>query len=243
MGSHLPRHDITGQRFERWIVLRKGPGKYRTEWAYWCRCDCGIEKYVRGAALRKGDSKSCGCLAHELKRGDRYVGQRFGQLFVTERTEEKKYRKWLYRCVCDCGTEKLIVISQLTSAKTQSCGCLRGGRLPTGEAGFNYLLHEYRGGAKGRGYDFTLTSEQFRVLTQQECRYCGAPPLKETRNQRAKTGHSIYLYNGIDRVDNTQGYTPENCVTCCHRCNVAKGTLVHDDFIAMARAIAARHPE
>jgi hypothetical protein len=33
------------------------------------------------------------------------------------------------------------------------------------------------------------------------------------------------VFNGIDRVDNTKGYTLENCVPCCTRCNLAKHTM------------------
>jgi 5-methylcytosine-specific restriction endonuclease McrA len=32
-----------------------------------------------------------------------------------------------------------------------------------------------------------------------------------------------FLYSGIDRKDNEKGYTEENCVPCCKRCNGIKG--------------------
>jgi hypothetical protein len=35
--------------------------------AFWvCKCDCGTEKAISGASLRKGETKSCGCLAKEV---------------------------------------------------------------------------------------------------------------------------------------------------------------------------------
>jgi hypothetical protein len=35
--------------------------------AMWlCRCECGTEKRVQGVALRRGLSRSCGCLAAEV---------------------------------------------------------------------------------------------------------------------------------------------------------------------------------
>jgi hypothetical protein len=48
------------------------------------------------------------------------AGRRFGRLMALEYIPEKK--KW--RCVCDCGTEKLISKGNLSSGATRSCGCL-----------------------------------------------------------------------------------------------------------------------
>ena len=61
--------DETGNVYGRWTVksLIKKDGR-----RYWlCECDCGVEKVVDGRSLRKGQSKSCGC----LKAKD--VGDRF----------------------------------------------------------------------------------------------------------------------------------------------------------------------
>jgi hypothetical protein len=56
--------DITGQRFDRWLVLSRAGsiGRYA---AFLCRCDCGTERIIRGHHLSTGASKSCGCLAVE----------------------------------------------------------------------------------------------------------------------------------------------------------------------------------
>lgn len=71
--------DITGRRFGRFVVL----GRHSQDrWGYWrwlCRCDCGREKDVAGAELKKGSTKSCGCLRKEapfptwlVKHGESY---------------------------------------------------------------------------------------------------------------------------------------------------------------------------
>lgn len=61
--------DLAGQTFGRWVVLsRVHNGKHRD--AYWlCRCDCGKESAVQGKSLRRGDSKSCGCIVSEMAMG------------------------------------------------------------------------------------------------------------------------------------------------------------------------------
>jgi hypothetical protein len=46
------------------------------------------------------------------------------------------------------------------------------------------------------------------------------PPAMQCTNG----SRGIYTYNGIDRVDNSKGYTPENTVPCCKICNKIKGT-------------------
>lgn len=57
--------EMVGRRFGRLTVMERAddlePGRPR----WLCRCDCGNEKVVRGISLRKGDTKSCGCLSRE----------------------------------------------------------------------------------------------------------------------------------------------------------------------------------
>lgn len=54
--------DIAGQRFGRLLVLAVD-GKDRFGTFKWrCVCDCGKEVTVGGSTLRKGVTKSCGCL-------------------------------------------------------------------------------------------------------------------------------------------------------------------------------------
>ena len=59
---------LTGQKFGRWTVIeRAGCQQYanRTEPLWLCVCECGTEALVRGANLRNGKSRSCGCLRNE----------------------------------------------------------------------------------------------------------------------------------------------------------------------------------
>jgi hypothetical protein len=62
--------DLTGKRFARWIVVALDPKRQRHGhgvFACWfCLCDCGTERTVTGSSLRRGVSKSCGCLRREM---------------------------------------------------------------------------------------------------------------------------------------------------------------------------------
>jgi len=54
--------DLTGQRFNQLIVIKLFGQNYMgmTEWL--CKCDCGNETIVLSNNLRRGNTKSCGCL-------------------------------------------------------------------------------------------------------------------------------------------------------------------------------------
>lgn len=56
-----PTIDISGQRFGSWLVIRRDGYLYQTHAAFLCQCNCGTEKKVQGASLRKGGSLDCGC--------------------------------------------------------------------------------------------------------------------------------------------------------------------------------------
>src|SRR4029453_4716920 len=54
--------EMTGRRFGRWVVLRRGTTSPYNGIVRWqCRCECGTEREVLGTELRAGLSPSCGC--------------------------------------------------------------------------------------------------------------------------------------------------------------------------------------
>ena len=63
--------DLTGQRFGRLVVIERAEnfilpsGQPQTAWL--CRCDCGNILKTRSLSLTTGTTKSCGCLAKELR--------------------------------------------------------------------------------------------------------------------------------------------------------------------------------
>ena len=71
------KYDLTGQKFGRWTVLRldePGPAGSR----FLCRCDCGVERPVQSAKLRKGLALSCGCFRAERIKQPRTHGLHCG---------------------------------------------------------------------------------------------------------------------------------------------------------------------
>ena len=53
--------DLSGRRFGMLVVISRGENHPSGVPRWLCRCDCGTELLVRGAMLRRGTSRSCGC--------------------------------------------------------------------------------------------------------------------------------------------------------------------------------------
>ena len=66
MGKKL---ELTGMRFGRLLVLKKGATPIHGHSSWVCRCDCGNEITVMGCHLTTSHTKSCGCLQLELTNG------------------------------------------------------------------------------------------------------------------------------------------------------------------------------
>lgn len=55
--------DLTGQKFGRLTVIEEA-GRSNQKTVKWrCKCECGNETIVYSNNLRKGNTKSCGCLS------------------------------------------------------------------------------------------------------------------------------------------------------------------------------------
>ena len=59
-------NDFTGERFGRLIAVQKTTERTKDNHLLWkCVCDCGNVVFVRSTDLKKGNTKSCGCLQRE----------------------------------------------------------------------------------------------------------------------------------------------------------------------------------
>lgn len=165
-----------------------------------------------------------------------YTGQEYGYLTVIKFVGKIKIKKrvsylWKFRCIC--GVEKDINIHEVRMGNTLSCGCLRKQmqsdrkRKPPGVAASNNLYNTYlKTCVEKCGYKFEITKEEFFILTKQDCYYCGKRP-----SQIKKGKYSDYIYNGIDRVDNTEGYLKNNVVSCCKECNSKKSGVTKEIIV------------
>jgi hypothetical protein len=61
--------NLTGRRFGRLKAIERAGSDKRYNKLWLCQCDCGKMSIARGDNLRKGRSKSCGCLQLKFARG------------------------------------------------------------------------------------------------------------------------------------------------------------------------------
>lgn len=112
--------NLVGRRFGKLTVIDYS-GKSTSGIHLWeCKCDCGNIKTIAGADLRRGHSKSCGC----LKTANDLTGKRFGMLEVINRCGSSANRNSLWLCKCDCGNTKEVTANRLINGYVKSCGCL-----------------------------------------------------------------------------------------------------------------------
>jgi len=87
-----------------------------------------------------------------------------------------------------------------------------------------HFIFAVRDGAKSRGRSVSITDEQIWELAFRPCQYCG--------------GMDDRGFNGLDRVNNGEGYNLGNVVPCCKVCNRMKGTMDSDEFLSQIRRIS-----
>lgn len=131
--------DLTGIKFGRLTVIGldvnknmelRNQGKYKVHWI--CECECGNTKSINGSSLKKGSTKSCGCLNKELAKERVFkdiTGMKFGRLTVEKISYKSESGRVYWDCVCDCGNKAIVSSYNLTSGKTQSCDCYRRERV------------------------------------------------------------------------------------------------------------------
>ena len=100
---------------------------------------------------------------------------------------------------------------------------------------FNVYYNTYKTRARLRGKVFELSKEQFKEITSSSCSYCGAEPAITKSAKKFPNGK--YPRVGIDRIDNSIGYTIGNSTPCCMTCNMAKGELTTEEFIAWIKRL------
>jgi hypothetical protein len=149
------------------------------------------------------------------------TGQRFGRLIVIKyckKGSNNKYSKW--ECLCDCGKLTRVTSSSLKTGTVRSCRCYQkdclSSRFDRKLSRLNAIVRYSKRNAKVRGIVWELTKEQSHKILKEPCSYC-------------EYFDEVTL-SGIDRVDNSKGYTLENSVSYCRWCNWGKNERTIEQF-------------
>lgn len=179
------------------------------------------------------------------RRGD-YIdrtGIAYGGLTVVgmsrvEYDPDDRRNVYHWKCSCFCGRETEVIGSNLNKLPI-SCGCVAYGKRSP-DSFFRRLKERVIAGARKRGFDYSLSDEELRMIVKKDCYYCGAAPtLKECYKRTGKDGQ--FPFNGVDRADSSRGYISGNCVPCCPQCNWMKSDMSDKEFLAHIERILRRH--
>lgn len=118
--------DLTGQQINSWYVIKRVENHADGNTQYLCRCECLVEKVIRGFILRKFKTKNCGCTENKAPNSKRRIldGKTYNELTVIEYAGKSETGYDTQRCKCSCGNEKIVTSANLVSGRVKSCGCL-----------------------------------------------------------------------------------------------------------------------
>ncbi len=130
--SPRPTSVTVGERFGRLVVISQSPDRVRNECVWNCVCDCGRIATATTGNLRRGSTRSCGCLRRDAQKGKLskkaatvQIGERYGRLVVAAEHSERLNQQRAWLCDCDCGGSAVVPSGKLRTGHTRSCGCLQ----------------------------------------------------------------------------------------------------------------------
>lgn len=157
------------------------------------------------------------------------VGQKFGNLLVIRDSGERRDGRVVWECHCECGNTARLTGQQLKRSKgTRSCGCLQLKNSRTrglsGTPEF-WMYYTARRRARATGVPFTLMIEDIHI--PDVCPVLGIPLTRGAGRQHDASP-------SLDRIQNDEGYTPENIVVMSLLANRVKQHATSEQVLAVA---------
>lgn len=118
-------HNI-GKKYGLLTIVDRKREKGRTY--YFCKCDCGNEKWIRADMITSGKQKGCGCLSKTTRfKINNLENRKFGRLTVLKDTSKRDKRNGavIWECKCECGNIVEVEQYSLLKGLVVSCGCYK----------------------------------------------------------------------------------------------------------------------
>ena len=177
------------ERFGRLTAIRfvENDSHGNARWLF--SCDCGVNHIAIAHVVRRGDTKSCGCLRFKPMP----TTEKFGLLTPVRLTGHgrKGVQIWLF--ACDCGGTKVIEASYVRRGRISSCGCAP----PTSMARAQKLKSNYA----------IPKAQALIILGKALCDICCEPETIKNKN-----GHPRQL--SVDHCHITGAVRGSLCSTC-----------------------------
>lgn len=152
---------------------------------------------------------------------NKLIGNKYGRWTIIRLSSKNKYGAIRVLCLCDCGTEKQVVVNSLLYGSSRSCGCLHNELLSAGNTTHsltNDKLYIVYHGIKGRCYNKKHRS--FNIYGGRGIVICDEwlSDFQKFYDWSIANGYVDGLQ--VDRIDNDKGYFPDNCrfVTASNNC-------------------------
>lgn len=198
--------DLTGKRFGKLFVINRAPDTYtksghlNVNWL--CVCDCGENVIVNGKSLRSGATTSCG-----LHKQKDISGKRFGKLTAIRVVGQDKYSRNIWECLCECGNLTNVMIGNLTSGDTRSCGCGHNGH-PIHKQSQTRLFNIWQ---KMKARCYCKTDDAYKDYGGRGICICNEWKEDFIEFQKWAEGNGYTNTLTIERKDVNGNYCPENC--------------------------------
>lgn len=137
------------------------------------------------------------------------LGKRVGRLLVVERSENSSKGNSRWKCQCDCGEVTIVNGTNLSSSKTQSCGCL--GKEKIGNLNRTHSMYGSREWNSWRGMKSRCNNPKdthFHLYGARGISYDSEWEFFDNFFQDMGNCPEDYQ---LDRIDVNQGYYKENC--------------------------------
>lgn len=157
------------------------------------------------------------------------IGKVYGKLTALKELAQRDAQGSVtYEFICECGKSYVRAGTPVKKGLSKDCGC---GKLRYDEPWKFSAVRIY-----DQNYsDGDLSFVEFLRLSQENCHYCNSPPSNCVKASKSVTENRKHLYEwvyqGLDRVDNTKPHNLDNLVPCCKVCNKAKLKQPYDVFL------------